>query len=192
MKNSSLSRHAPARCCSRPCSPAASPAGKDKRDRSRTSSRHVAGEYRSDSGATLYHRAGALAHGRPTNRSTSSATIGQRHLRPAARSRAGADGKKVVMQVALTFTQEGQWRNLRENPELFTALAAERRAARGHLRHQAVRRPQLAELLLRRLASRRSSRACSDSARLTACVCASSQSSTVPYHWMLLLGFSTQ
>ena len=32
-----------------------------------------------------------------------------------------ADGKKVL-QFALTFTQEGQWRNLRENPELFTAL----------------------------------------------------------------------
>jgi len=32
-----------------------------------------------------------------------------------------SDGKKVV-QLALTFTQEGQWRNLRENPELFTAL----------------------------------------------------------------------
>lgn len=31
------------------------------------------------------------------------------------------DGKKV-MQRALTFTQEGQWRNLREQPELFTAL----------------------------------------------------------------------
>jgi hypothetical protein len=33
----------------------------------------------------------------------------------------GADGRKVV-QRALTFTQEGQWRNLREQPELFTAL----------------------------------------------------------------------
>jgi hypothetical protein len=32
-----------------------------------------------------------------------------------------SDGKKVL-QLALTFTQEGQWRNLRENPELFTAL----------------------------------------------------------------------
>ena len=32
-----------------------------------------------------------------------------------------ADGKKIV-QRALTFTQEGQWRNLREQPELFTAL----------------------------------------------------------------------
>jgi hypothetical protein len=32
-----------------------------------------------------------------------------------------ADGKKVI-QAALTFTQEGQWRNLRDNPELFTAL----------------------------------------------------------------------
>src|SRR5690348_463534 len=31
------------------------------------------------------------------------------------------DGKKIV-QRALTFTQEGQWRNLREQPELFTAL----------------------------------------------------------------------
>ena len=26
------------------------------------------------------------------------------------------------MQRALAFTQEGQWRNMRENPELFTAL----------------------------------------------------------------------
>jgi hypothetical protein len=32
-----------------------------------------------------------------------------------------ADGKKVL-QRALVFTQEGQWRNLRETPELFTAL----------------------------------------------------------------------
>ena len=27
-----------------------------------------------------------------------------------------------MLQLALAFTQEGQWRNLRENPELFTAL----------------------------------------------------------------------
>ncbi|MEO8018704.1 MAG: hypothetical protein ABI769_12885 [Pseudomonadota bacterium] len=32
-----------------------------------------------------------------------------------------ADGK-TILQRALTFTQEGQWRNLHENPELFTAL----------------------------------------------------------------------
>jgi hypothetical protein len=32
-----------------------------------------------------------------------------------------ADGKKILLR-AFTFTQEGQWRNLRENPELFTAL----------------------------------------------------------------------
>lgn len=32
-----------------------------------------------------------------------------------------ADGK-TILQRALTFTQEGQWRNLREQPELFTAL----------------------------------------------------------------------
>ena len=31
------------------------------------------------------------------------------------------DGKKIT-QRAFTFTQEGQWRNLRDNPELFTAL----------------------------------------------------------------------
>ena len=31
------------------------------------------------------------------------------------------DGKRFI-QRALTFTQEGQWRNLREQPELFTAL----------------------------------------------------------------------
>jgi hypothetical protein len=31
------------------------------------------------------------------------------------------DGKTIVTR-ALVFTQEGQWRNLRENPELFTAL----------------------------------------------------------------------
>jgi hypothetical protein len=31
------------------------------------------------------------------------------------------DGRKIL-QPALTFTQEGQWRNLREQPELFTAL----------------------------------------------------------------------
>jgi hypothetical protein len=33
---------------------------------------------------------------------------------------AGKDGK--VHLTALTFTQEGQWRELRENPELLTAL----------------------------------------------------------------------
>lgn len=31
------------------------------------------------------------------------------------------DGDRII-QRALTFTQEGQWRNLREQPELFTAL----------------------------------------------------------------------
>jgi hypothetical protein len=30
--------------------------------------------------------------------------------------------KKKIIQSALAFTQEGQWRNLRETPELFTAL----------------------------------------------------------------------
>jgi len=31
------------------------------------------------------------------------------------------DGKTIVTR-SLAFTQEGQWRNMRENPELFTAL----------------------------------------------------------------------
>ena len=31
------------------------------------------------------------------------------------------DGETIITR-ALAFTQEGQWRNLRENPELFTAL----------------------------------------------------------------------
>jgi hypothetical protein len=33
---------------------------------------------------------------------------------------AGRDGK--ILQLAYSFTQQGQWRNLREQPELFTAL----------------------------------------------------------------------
>jgi hypothetical protein len=33
-----------------------------------------------------------------------------------------AEDGKTIVQRALTFTQEGQWRNLREQPELFTAL----------------------------------------------------------------------
>ncbi len=33
---------------------------------------------------------------------------------------AGRDGK--IFQLAYGFTQQGQWRNLREQPELFTAL----------------------------------------------------------------------
>jgi hypothetical protein len=31
-------------------------------------------------------------------------------------------GTKKIVQRALAFTADGQWRNLRENPELFTAL----------------------------------------------------------------------
>jgi hypothetical protein len=33
-----------------------------------------------------------------------------------------ADGKGKILQLAYGFTQQGQWRNLREQPELFTAL----------------------------------------------------------------------
>ena len=33
-----------------------------------------------------------------------------------------ADKKGKILQVAYSFTQQGQWRNLREQPELFTAL----------------------------------------------------------------------
>ena len=82
--------------------------------------RNTAGQYRSDSGAQLFivpvrsrmvtdesmyielHDANGI-YGRLLDLKIS------------------ADGEKVL-QLALTFTQEGQWRNLRENPELFTAL----------------------------------------------------------------------
>ena len=68
--------------------------------------RNTAGQYRSDSGAQLF-----IVPVR-SRMVTDESIYVELH---------DADGKKVL-QLALAFTQEGQWRNLRENPELFTAL----------------------------------------------------------------------
>jgi hypothetical protein len=80
----------------------------------------TAGEYRSDSGAQLFI---AVVRSRMV---TDESIYVERHDANGIFARLldlhiSADGKKVL-QAALTFTQEGQWRNLRENPELFTAL----------------------------------------------------------------------
>jgi len=80
----------------------------------------TAGEYRSESGAQLY-----IVPVRSRMVTDESIYI-EHHDAKGIYARlldlhVSEDGKKVV-QAALTFTQEGQWRNLRENPELFTAL----------------------------------------------------------------------
>jgi hypothetical protein len=82
--------------------------------------RNTAGQYQSDSGAMLY-----IAPVR-SRMVTDESIYVERHDSTGVVGRLldlkiSADGKKVL-QLALTFTQEGQWRNLRENPELFTAL----------------------------------------------------------------------
>jgi ABC-type uncharacterized transport system auxiliary subunit len=82
--------------------------------------RNTAGTYQSDSGAMLY-----IAPVR-SRMVTDESIYVERHDGNSVVGRlldlkVSADGKKVL-QAALTFTQEGQWRNLRENPELFTAL----------------------------------------------------------------------
>ena len=82
--------------------------------------RNTAGQYRSDSGAQLF-----IVPVRSRMVTDESMYI-ERHDANGIYGRLldlkiSADGKKVL-QAALTFTQEGQWRNLRENPELFTAL----------------------------------------------------------------------
>ena len=83
--------------------------------------RNTAGSYRSDSGAQLYivpvRSRMVTDESMYIERHDPNGTIFGRLLD----LRVSADGEKVV-QAALTFTQEGQWRNLRENPELFTAL----------------------------------------------------------------------
>ena len=82
--------------------------------------RNTAGQYRSDSGAQLF-----IVPVRSRMVTDESMYI-ELHDANGIFGRlldlkVSADGKKVL-QLALTFTQEGQWRNLRENPELFTAL----------------------------------------------------------------------
>jgi hypothetical protein len=82
--------------------------------------RNTAGQYQSDSGAQLF-----IVPVR-SRMVTDESVYVERHDKAGVVGRlldlkVSADGKKVI-QAALTFTQEGQWRNLRENPELFTAL----------------------------------------------------------------------
>ena len=81
---------------------------------------NTAGQYESDSGAKLYIvpvRTRFVADESVYVERQDSNGIFGRLLD----LKISEDGKKVL-QAALTFTQEGQWRNLRENPELFTAL----------------------------------------------------------------------
>ena len=80
----------------------------------------TAGEYQSDSGAQLFIvpvRSRMVADESVYIERSDAKGVYGRLLD----LKVSEDGKKVV-QMALTFTQEGQWRNLRENPELFTAL----------------------------------------------------------------------
>ncbi len=83
--------------------------------------RNTSGQYRSESGAMLYivpvRSRMVTDESMYIERHDPNGTIFGRLLD----LRVSEDGEKVV-QAALTFTQEGQWRNLRENPELFTAL----------------------------------------------------------------------
>ena len=51
------------------------------------------------------------------------------------------------------FTQEGQWRNLRENPELFTALLPKDVRPAGTCDIQPAEDLNSRELLLRRIAA---------------------------------------
>jgi len=83
--------------------------------------RNTSGAYQSESGALLYivpvRSRMVTDESMYIERHDPNGTIFGRLLD----LKVSADGDKVV-QAALTFTQEGQWRNLRENPELFTAL----------------------------------------------------------------------
>ncbi|HEU4780049.1 MAG TPA: hypothetical protein VFS58_09220 [Steroidobacteraceae bacterium] len=80
----------------------------------------TAGQYQSDSGAQLFivpvRSRMVTDEAMYVERSDAHGAVGR-----LLDLKMSADGKKVLL-LALTFTQEGQWRNLRENPELFTAL----------------------------------------------------------------------
>jgi hypothetical protein len=82
--------------------------------------RNTSGQYQSDSGAQLFivpvRSRMVTDESMYVERQDAAGVVGR-----LLDLKVSADGKKVI-QAALTFTQEGQWRNLRENPELFTAL----------------------------------------------------------------------
>lgn len=81
----------------------------------------VSGQYKSETGAKLYIapvRARMVTdEALYLERHDPNGTIVGRLLNV----EVAEDGETIILR-ALTFTQEGQWRNLRENPELFTAL----------------------------------------------------------------------
>ena len=107
------------------------------------------------------------------------------------------DGSKIV-QLAYVFQQQNQWRNLRENPELFSALLPK------DVRPAGTCDIKLAEDMNSvtyscggspptDLPAGPAPAGTTDPRRVHGyCVCASIQSSTVPYQKMLLAGFSTQ
>jgi hypothetical protein len=80
---------------------------------------YVAGEYVNEAGDTL---AVAPVYARMIAMDTVyvERTSGQGTSGRIVELAAGKNG--TILQVAYTFTQQGQWRNLREQPELFTAL----------------------------------------------------------------------
>jgi len=117
----------------------------------------VSGQYKSETGAKLYIapvRARMVTdEALYIERHDPNGTIVGRLLNV----EVAEDGETIILR-ALTFTQEGQWRNLRENPEL-AHLFVQRITGRDlHARGRLAR----------------------GSARYF--VCASSQSRTVPYH----------
>jgi len=81
----------------------------------------TSGEYKSDAGAKLYI---APVRARMV---TDEALYFERHdpngniMGRLLNVEVGEDSETIITR-SLTFTQEGQWRNMRENPELFTAL----------------------------------------------------------------------
>ena len=109
---------------------------RSKRDDRSSSCRPPRGEYTNDAGERAVIAPVYVAHDRPRHhlleRSTANGTV-----RPAAGARAiGATARRSCSS-RYAFTQQSQWRNLREHPELLSALQPQRRAARRHLRHQA-------------------------------------------------------
>ena len=97
-------------------------ADRDTRRHRGVSAQSTSGEYRSDSGAELFIapvRARMVTDEAHVHRAPRPQ---RQHLRPAAQHRRCPPTARRSSSARSTFTQEGQWRNLRENPELFTAL----------------------------------------------------------------------
>ena len=79
------------------------------------------GEYNNEAGDAAGHRAGVRAHDRPRH-DVPGAHHGQRHHADGCwRSRSPATARNSCSS-RYVFTQQGQWRNLLEQPELLSAL----------------------------------------------------------------------